>query len=145
MLFNDVVEFPGFCSVVGRIINEYGALREWPWQMKTDVLFDSHTIHHKSHVGRPGSELCPSRWRAMSASLLAQTQFNHDLLHGSVPLSRHKHATNRHATSSLKFKFGDAPRRILEEAICGHACELQTAISATRQTFCTSLLNVYTR
>ena len=41
-------------SVGGRWMNEYGAMVEWYWQGKTEVLRESlplfHCVHHKSHM-----------------------------------------------------------------------------------------------
>jgi len=41
-------------SVIGRRINECGAVVEWYWQRKKWVILQSHSLRHKCHFYCPG-------------------------------------------------------------------------------------------
>ena len=83
-------------SVGGSWMNGYGALVEWYWQGKTEVLGDKlsqwHFVHHKSHKDWPGIEpgLATNRMRRgtafRSSKSDVQIQSVHHREHNPSPL-----------------------------------------------------------
>jgi hypothetical protein len=74
VLFNNAVKFLRTYNISDSWTDEYGALVEWYYKEKEKNTSKCHTIHHKSHIDRPGTEPRPPQWENKQLTTSTMTQ-----------------------------------------------------------------------